>query len=119
MIVIIYAIVALITFVIYYVVVLCWGMLGLAFNNKKTAGLTFGELCKMAVYIRAPWYIIRKLLGYFVFYNAGTMLWILAFIIIAIYMYAAISSYTKKLQDDEGMREHMQRIQDYTADTTQ
>lgn len=95
-----YIFLAIITFIAYYIAILFWGMLGLIFNGTGRTNLSYGNLCKMAVYIRAPWYIIKKLLINYVYYDGKTVLWILMFVIIAVYLYAAIRAYANKLRED-------------------
>lgn len=94
-----YVVLVIFTFVAYYIAILLWGMFGSIVCSIKNVGLSYGELCRMAVYVRTPWYIIRKLINSYI-YDGGLFFWILMFAVIAVYICAAIYIYAKRQKDN-------------------
>jgi hypothetical protein len=93
----------------YYICSLLWGILGsvmASFMNKK---LHVSEMMKAAIYIRTPWYIIRKVAGVFLVTALSRLLWTGAFIIIFIYIFIAISKFDSKksrIKPEENMKDN-------------
>jgi hypothetical protein len=87
----------------YYICSLLWGILGSVMAGFMKKKLSVSEMMKAAIYMRTPWYVIRKILGTFLVAGLSHLLWTGAYIIIFIYMFIAIS---KCHEDRPGGRFH-------------
>jgi hypothetical protein len=98
-----YVILVILALIGFYLSGLFWALVGLIFNSSFKAGLSFGELMKGAIYIRAIWYIIKKLVKTYLLYNVSFLIWALAFIAIFVYMLLSISAYAKNHNNDNNI----------------
>jgi hypothetical protein len=97
----------------YYICSLLWGIFGKIMTRMLDKQISVSEMMKAAIYIRTPWYIIRKILGIVLVTSLSRVTWTFAFIIIFIYEFIAISKMEKKetfktrinrsLNDSEGI----------------
>lgn len=74
---------------------LIWALIGLIFNAVFGTKISFGSLFNASIYIRAIWYLVKKLLTTFVVSGMGTLMWTIFFVVILVYLGIAVYQYGK------------------------
>ncbi|MGN0395183.1 MAG: DUF1189 family protein [Coprococcus sp.] len=82
----IYVFCAVASFIGFLICCAIWGGIGKIFSSAFGAKISYGTIFKAAVYIRAIWYIVKKLLNTYVVSGMGTLMWTIAFVIILLYL---------------------------------
>ncbi len=84
-----------------------WGGIGEICASIFNISLPYESIFKAAVYIRAIWYIIKKLINTHVLFGMGTLMWIVAFVMILVYLILSIYAFSKIGQDTNNLSNNM------------
>lgn len=94
-IVIIYLFCAVASFVGFLICCAIWGAIGALLASAFGVKISYGDLFKASVYIRAIWYMLKKLVNAYLVYGMGTVMWTTGFVIILVYLMLAIRQFGK------------------------
>lgn len=93
--VIIYLFCAVGSFIGFMICCAIWGAIGALLSSAFGVKISYGDLFKASIYIRAIWYLIKKLLKAYIIYGMGTVMWTAGFVIILVYLILAILQFGK------------------------
>lgn len=91
----IYLFCAVASFIGFFICCAIWGGIGALIANVFSVKISYGVLFKASIYIRAIWYMLKKLANAYLVYGLGRVMWTTGFIIIFIYLMLAIRKFGK------------------------
>lgn len=91
----IYLFCAVASFIGFLICCAIWGAIGALIANVFGVQVSYGALLKASIYIRAIWYMLKKLVNAYIVYGMGAVMWTTGFVIIFVYLMLAIRKFGK------------------------